>query len=154
MTKAKGKTGPKPHVLTEAELAFVRAVLEGLTQTEAARRAGYRGNDVALATSGSRLARKPSVIAELARRRAILDAKSNMTREARLALVEQMVLDTKLEPRDRLKALELRAKMGGDFVERRQHEITGPAAGPMKVEVVLSLERAEELARKAFDGQT
>lgn len=154
MTKRGPKRGRRVEVLSEQQLAFVRAVLEGLTYTEAARRAGYSGSDDALATSGSRVARKPHVAQEIARQRAILDGKSNMTREARLAIAEQMILDPKLDARERLKALELRAKMGGDFIERRQIENTGPAGGPVQIEVKLTTERAIALARKAIeDGQ-
>jgi hypothetical protein len=144
------KRGPKPDKCTEPELAFIRARLEGLSQLEAMRRAGYGGTETTLTTSGCRLEAKPRIQAELARRRAILDAKSNMTREARLALVEQMIVDPALEPRDRLKALELRAKMGGDFIERRQIENTGPAGGPVKVEIVMTRSELHEEAKNGM----
>lgn len=113
----------------------MRALLEGLTQVEASRRAGYQGNGDVLATTGARLARRPRIAAELLRRRAILDMKSNMSRETRLAMLEQIALDPTVRTRDQLKALELRAKMAGDLVERRQVEQSGPNGGPVVHEV-------------------
>lgn len=58
-----------------------------------------------------------------------------------------MMRDPEYEPKDRLKASELLAKAGGDFVERR--EISGPDGGPMQtVQVMLTPEAALECAEE------
>lgn len=139
--------------LEERERAFVRLVLAGHSQTEAARRAGYRGTDGALAAVGSRLAARPKIATELARIRALDDAKSSQSREARMAMLEDFARDSALEPRDRIKALELRAKMAGDFLERKQVELTGPAQGPVRIEIVMTPEQRREHARRNLDDQ-
>ncbi len=153
-TPAKGSKGKRAITREWRELAFVRGVLEGLSQTEAARRAGYTGTDEIVASSASRLAARESVRNEIARQRAILEAKSTMTREARLAAVEEIITNPRTEPRDRLKALELRARMGADFVERRQIEGAVQVTGPVRVEVTLSVEQAREEARRGIEHGT
>lgn len=139
---------------TWRELAFIRALLEGSSQIDAARRAGYTGADSSIASLASRLVASKRIADELARQRAILEAKSTMTREARLAAVEEIITNPRTEPRDRLKALELRARMGADFVERRQIEGAVQVTGPVRVEVTLSVEQAREEARRGIEYGT
>ncbi len=56
------------NFLNKRELIFIKELLDGETQTGAARRAGYPHPDVA----GSRLVRKPLVLAEINKRKELL----------------------------------------------------------------------------------
>lgn len=88
--------------------------------TEAARLAGYKGNDVTLCAVGSQNLRNPQ-IRKAIDERAEEDPKI-ATREQRQKFWTEVMLGTGdngfVEMRDRLKASELLGKTHGDFVEK------------------------------------
>lgn len=90
--------------------------------TEAARRAGYEGNDVTLAAVGSENLRKP-LIAEAIKARETQRTRGHIaTREERQAFWTKVLGDEKQNMLSRLKASELLGKSEADFVERHEHK--------------------------------
>jgi phage terminase small subunit len=122
--------------LTEKQRAFVEAYMgeaEG-NATEAARMAGYSGNDNTLSTVGAENLRKPKIRAEI-RDRVDSDplVASRQERQAFwTAVMRGEEGDADLS--DRMQASKLLGKSQADFVERREYE------GTMSIEVVYTNE--------------
>jgi phage terminase small subunit len=131
--------------LNARQAAFVRAYAETGNATEAARRAGYTGTAHALEVTGSRLLRNAAVAAELRKHAKKAEKASIATVEELHEFWTTLMRNDELEPRDRLKASELRAKAAGVFVEKR--EVSGPGGGPQQV--TLTVEQAQAGARDA-----
>ena len=94
--------------------------------TEAARIAGYKGNDATLSAVGSENLRKPLIRSELDAR--VKADPGVMDREQLQRWWSELVRDSAHEPKDRLKASELLAKSQALFTEGRKHEGDAPAA--------------------------
>ncbi len=86
--------------------------------TAAARAAGYKGDDVTLATVGAENLRKPQIAAAIAARQAPKTAAVIASREDRQAFWTSVMQDITLDWQHRLKASELLAKSGADFVQK------------------------------------
>lgn len=127
--------------LTEKQRRFVEAYLGKAlgNATAAARLAGYSGDDATLNVTASRMLRNAKVVAavEKARRpRTRAAVADREEREAWLsALMRGEITSTKLDANgepvevpapmsDRVKANEILGKMNGDFLERREVEMT------------------------------
>jgi phage terminase small subunit len=112
----------------------------------AAKAAGYAGNDTVLGITASRLLKDARVqqaiikAGESTRSAKVMDRRE---REELLTAFARGLEDC--EPKDRLKAIELLGKMGGDFIEKR--EVSGPGGGPQRV--VMTVEQAQAGARDA-----
>lgn len=116
--------------LTPKQQAFVDAYAGN--GVEAARAAGYTGDDATLATSASRLLRhaevsaaiaRRNVVVEQARQEAVAQAGRIATRAERQAFWTQVMLDTEEDMASRLKASELLGKSEADFKERVEHDV-------------------------------
>lgn len=115
--------------LTPKQQAFVDAYAGN--GVEAARAAGYTGDDATLATSASRLLKHAEVSAAIARRNAVVEqvrteaavvAGRVASRAERQAFWTEVMLNPRERTADRLKAAELLGRSEADFVERLQHE--------------------------------
>ena len=109
--------------------------------TEAARLAGYKGNDSTLCVVGGENLRKPYIIAAIKAREDKRRAKAIATREQR-QIFWTKVMRGKVEgvaTRDRLRASELLGKAEGDFLDRT--EVSGPGGGPIqtRMEIIQEL---------------
>lgn len=111
--------------LTPKQQAFVDAYAGN--GVEAARAAGYQGDEATLATSASRLLRhaevsaaiaRRNVVVEQARQEAVVQAGRIATRVERQAFWTKVMLDSGEEMSARLKASELLGKSEADFTER------------------------------------
>lgn len=113
--------------------------------TEAARIAGYKGNDVTLAVVGSENLRKPQVCDAI--QKAAPKVEPVADREERMAWLSAIVRGegeyATASLSDRMRAAEMLAKMTGDFIQR--HEIKGELSA--RVEVVPVLARIPDNAR-------
>jgi phage terminase small subunit len=158
--------------LTERQKRFVRAYRETANATESARRAGYSGNDATLGVTGSRMLKNAKVAEELAKADGKAERHHLERREARSLLLaqiangevddfeettvrseegsERVVQPARARLRERLKALELLGKMGGDFIEKR--EVSGPGGGPQQVDANVSVEGLVRIARTKKEG--
>lgn len=125
--------------LTERQKRFVLAFRECGNATEASRRAGYTGGEAALAVTGSRMLRLPKVRAQLDKLEAQATSKGIADADEINEFWTTVMRDAGAEPRDRLKASELRAKAAAMFIERVEQ--SGPGGKPIGV-VVLSIEDA------------
>jgi len=132
--------------LTPKQQRFVDA-WDG-NNTDAARQAGYKGNDKTLEAMGRQNFAKPRIRAAIKAREETRQSKTIATREERQAFFSRVLrgLETQtvivgkgddaqaveLPPamKDRLKAAELLGKSEGDFIERK--EISGPNGGPIE----------------------
>jgi hypothetical protein len=139
--------------LTPRQAAFVRAYQLCGNQTQAAREAGYRGNDNALHVTGHRLLRNATVAAALAKREEKAEQHALLRREARLEWLAKVVSGevpdievgkdlagnvVSAEPspaklKDRLAAMNLLGKSTGDHVIKHVGGSEGEA--PIKHEV-------------------
>lgn len=103
--------------LTEKQQAWIDYYKQGHTAAGAARLAGYKANsDNSFQSIGSENLRK---LAEYVRDRdAVLASPRIAAMEEINAFWTSMMRDGAMEPKDRLKASELRARAAGMFVER------------------------------------
>ncbi len=107
--------------LTSKQKKFVASYTGNAT--EAARLAGYSGNDVTLAAVGSENLRKPEIAAAIDARETRQTGKLIATREERQAFWTAVLLDVSEAMAMRLKASELLGKSQADFLDRV--EVTG-----------------------------
>lgn len=105
--------------LNAKQQAFVEAYIGNAT--EAARVAGYKGTQLSLAVTGSRLLRNAKVRAAIDARGAKATKVRIATREERQAFWTRVQDDELAKMTDRLKASELLGKSEADFTERVQH---------------------------------
>lgn len=102
--------------------------------TEAARKAGYKGNDNTLCSVGKENLRKPHILQAIKDREAKRRSSLIATREERqqfwTAVLRDEIGDEPQDIKDRLRAAELLGKSEGDFIDRK--EITGANGGPIE----------------------
>ena len=109
--------------LTEKQRAWIDYYKQGHSAAEAARLAGYRGNNLDV-IGAQNLAKLSKFITD---RDAVLDASRIAGMEEINAFWTDTMRDEAAERRDRLKASELRARSLGAFIDRQ--EITVQATG-------------------------
>ena len=96
--------------------------------TEAARRAGYKGNDMTLGQVGAENLKKPQIREAVAAR--VSKDPAIATRTERQQFWTNVMQGTNgAEMKDRLKASELLGKSQADFIDRK--EISGPNGGAL-----------------------
>jgi phage terminase small subunit len=120
--------------LTERELRFVDAFMGDAAGngTEAARLAGYKGTQPrVLGVQAARLLKKASIQAEIAKRRAALEADGVTTALQRRQILTSIENDSTAHPLARIKAIDVHNKMDGVYVEK--HEVGGKDGGPLIV---------------------
>jgi phage terminase small subunit len=115
------KPEPKDR-LTPKQRRFIEAYTGNAT--EAARLAGYQGNDDVLGVTGFDLLRIPKIAQAIAEREERAITGLIATREERQAFWTQVMNDSTSEMKDRLKAAELLGKSQADFIDRHEH--SGP----------------------------
>ena len=116
--------------LTTKQRLFVEAYLANPNATEAARRAGYAGNDLTLAQVGAENLRKP-YIADLLEERVTEAAMSSDEVLAELAYIAKG--DYVTYKGDKLKALELVGKYHKLFTDKVEQ--TGKDGGPQEFDI-------------------
>lgn len=117
--------------LTPKQARFVEAYMGAAAgnATEAARLAGYKGNDVTLASVGKENLRKPQIAEQIN----LLQKEDPLVadREERQRFWSAVMRDKNADMKDRLKASEILGKSQADFIERHEH--SGPDGGAIKV---------------------
>ena len=135
-SKKNGNGGPK---LTLKQQKFLDAYLGDANgnATEAAKMAGYAGNDNTLSTMGAQNLRKRAIREGI--RKHLETGKLAMNREERIALLTEFArgndpygkLDT-IGEATRQGCIKLLSKIGRDYLER--HTLEGPDGGPLQVQ--------------------
>jgi phage terminase small subunit len=117
--------------VTEKQRRFIEAYMGEAAgnATQAARLAGYAGNERTLIQVGSENLTKPDIRRAIAAR--IKADPKVRDRKALQAWWNARMDDKRMGPKERLKASELLAKSQGVFVDR--HEVTGASGGPQVV---------------------
>lgn len=108
-----------PVALTPKQQRFVDAY-DG-NGTDAARKAGYKGNDVTLAAVASENLRKPQVAAAIRARESKRTAPHIATRTERQVFWTKVANDPTQKTVDRLRASELLGRSEADFTEKVEH---------------------------------
>lgn len=121
--------------LTVKQQLFVENYLISGNATDAARKAGYKGNDKTLQMVGYQNLLKPIILETIEKSREKKSSKLNITREEKQELLTQIMMNNNIslikrdddkpdkivfevDMKDRLKALELHCKMNGEFIQR------------------------------------
>jgi phage terminase small subunit len=125
-------------MLTQKQRLFVEAYLANPNATEAARRAGYKGNDVTLGQVGAENLKKPQ-IAELLKVRV---EEAIITADEILTGVKKIALHGKREA-DQLKAFELLGKHLAMWTDKTQ----------LSGEVTTNVRTFSEAAKKIYEPQ-
>ena len=131
--------------LTEKQRRFVEAFMGSAkgNATQAARLAGYNGGDETLRNVGSRNLTKPHIQEAIGAR---VDADEDgliATREDRQRWWSEVMRDSTVDMKHRLRASELLGKTQADFVERQ--EVTHSGAAQVQVYIPSNgRERGEE----------
>lgn len=106
--------------LTAKQQAWIDYYKQGHTATEAARLAGYRGKNHDVIGSQN-LVKLKEYIAE---RESVLEAPRIADMAEINAFWTDIMRDNLQEPKDRLKASELRARAAGGFIDRQEVTLT------------------------------
>ena len=91
--------------------------------TEAARKAGYKGNDNTLKQVGSENLAKPYISSAIKNREEKRSKSTIMSREERQEFWTKMALNSKKKDSDRLKASELLGRSEADFTDKTTSEL-------------------------------
>ena len=116
----------KPRPLTDKQMAFCRWYVSGvvnLNATEAARRAGYKGNDNTLRSVGGENLTKPAIRAEIDKRLAKAMSGADVTVEhvlRRLSVIGEKALEDR-QYAPAAKCAELHGKYLKMFTDRIEH---------------------------------
>lgn len=108
--------------LTHKQFLFVQ-YYEG-NGTDAARKAGYEGNDAVLAQVASENLRKPDIHEAINTKQLGLLSPVVADRATRMRFWTDVMNNTDLGLRDRLRASELLAKVDGDFIQKQEKIVT------------------------------
>lgn len=132
--------------LTAKQLAFIDAYMGEANgnATEAARLAGYAGDDNALGVRGHLLLRNDKVFEEITIRQR--EDPLVISRIERQRLLTEIATNGHEQTKDRLKAIDQLSKTGGDYVHRVEH--SGPGGKPIQsqgVGVRLTKEELDKL---------
>lgn len=119
---------PQGDKLTTKQLKFVECYAGNAT--EAARLAGYKGNDVTLQSVGKENLRKPLIVQAIKARQDKSIRPLIATREERQAFWTE-VMKGPYKMADRLRAAELLGKSEADFTEKVQ--VSGQDGGPQVI---------------------
>lgn len=118
-------TPRQPRGLTERQRRFVQAYSVTANGADSARRAGYTGDDQALAVTGSKLLRNPKVAQVLAAIGRKKNREEIATRDRRLVVLSQIVEGRHgAKPSDRVQAAKLIAAMSGELVHVQPVDVT------------------------------
>ena len=125
-----------PDKLTPKQKKFADAVLSGESYKDAARIAGYSGDDNYLSRVGSENVRKCKIQDYMTKvsedNPLIWGRKERQEFWTRIAQGKELDGDTMPAMRDRIKASELLGKTQGDFIDRVEH--SGPDGKAIQVE--------------------
>ena len=114
--------------------------------TDAARQAGYAGNDVTLGAVGDENLKKPRLAAAIKAREDKRLSKTIATREERqqfwTSILRDEITKDPQDMKDRLKASELLGKSEGDFLDRIQHG--GDSENPVGISINVNYIDVEE----------
>jgi phage terminase small subunit len=129
------KSQKKGEKLTYKQQLFVDCY-EG-NGTEAARKAGYKGNDATLKQVGSENLAKHYIKKAIEKRQEEEKSKRNATRTEKLEILTELmrdkatveiekkdgatVLEIKVKPTDKIKAIEVHSKISGDLIITNKH---------------------------------
>lgn len=128
--------------LTPKQLKFIE-VYSG-NGTEAARLAGYSGDDNVLGVTAHDLLKNPKIVEAIKARQNKAVRPLIASREQRQEFWTETMRDVAAEMRDRLKASELLGKSEADFIDRHEH--SGPDGKPIELSAVPSEQIKAEIA--------
>lgn len=100
--------------------------------TEAARIAGYKGDNSTLRSIGAQNLTKLNIQEAIQERQQKENDALIATRQDREKLLTEFMNDEGLFPKDRMRAIELLGKMNGDFLERRDITNSDGSMKPVK----------------------
>ena len=128
MAAKKVKADAKESKLTPKQRLFVQYYCGNAT--DAARLAGYKGNDNTLSIVGFENLRKPNVQAAIQARQEMEERPEVANRKDRQKFWSEVMSSAEVDMKDRLKASELLGKSEGDFLDRIK--LSGDATEPVR----------------------
>ena len=111
--------------LNEKQQKFVEAYLDSMNGTQAVLAAGYNMTENAAAVQATRLLKNAKIQEALREAREARQSKLTVTASWVLEQIAQIAQDEEIQPRDRLKALEMLAKHHGLLEKREDPEANG-----------------------------
>lgn len=115
------------HQLTSKQTAFANALLDGMTGSDAYRKAyNTQGNSRAAARKAVDLRKHPAIIAYISEKQAEADRLDGLERQEKRRLLASIARDPNASPSDRMKAIELDSKMAG-HLQPEKVEVFGMA---------------------------
>lgn len=126
------------EILTAKQLHFVEEYVKDFNGTQAAIRAGYSKDSAG--PQASSLLKKDNIQTEIAKRQALLQEASNITKEGvikkLLELIEDCYNDEKTDRTSILKAMDMINKMTGMYVPENQINIQNNNDGEIKITII------------------
>lgn len=124
--KTKPKPKPKARALNVRQERFCELVASGKSQAESYVEAGWNVTKLSARNHAARLAAKDSIRARIAKLREPKTRKTLSTRDDKRALLRHVFEDPTVKMQDRLRAIELDAKLAGQFEPDRTEIDVGP----------------------------
>lgn len=116
----------KPSPLKPRQLRFCELIVGGASATSAYKQAGYVGKGNTAESTASKLLRNPKVQARIAELRKPITKKILMSKDRKREILLEIVTDPKTKQADRMRAIEIDAKLAGDFAPEQHVVETGP----------------------------
>lgn len=124
--KKRGKTAPRQRGLTVRQERFCEFIVAGRTGTDAWLDAGYEVSRSVARTNAAESLANPRIQARIAALRAPQTKKALLTKDRKRELMRDIAESTAQKTQDRLRAMELDAKLAGDFAPDQVVVETGP----------------------------
>ncbi len=120
------KPNPKARPLNVRQERFCEFISSGESQTEAYLKAGWKVTRLSARVNASDLLTKPNIKARIAVLRAPQTKKAVLTKDRKREIMRDIAESSTQKTQDRLRAIEIDAKLAGDFAPERVELETGP----------------------------
>ena len=123
-TPAKPK--PKQRPLTVRQERFCEFIIAGESQTESYLQAGWKVTRKSARVNASELLAKPNIKEKIAELRAPQTRKALLSKDRKREILQALAESASQKTQDRLRAIEIDAKLAGDFAPDQVVVETGP----------------------------
>jgi phage terminase small subunit len=127
--------------LTAKQQLFVEHYLISGNATDAARKAGYKGNDHQLGVIGAQNLGKLDIKEAIEKAREKGQNERNVTRQEKQEVLSEIIRDKESSNSDKIKAMDTHNKMDGEYITKVEH--SGDQDKPIKHEIILRSVRAK-----------
>jgi len=145
------KPAPKHRALNVRQQRFCEFIVAGESQTDAYLMAGWKVTRKSARVNASELLAKPNIKAHIADLRKPQTKKAILTKDRKRELMHEIAESKSEKTQDRLRAIELDAKLNGEFAPDRVEVETGPNTLQAVRERAKEMASAMSIARQQLE---